>query len=76
MEDLAAQTSVGNSNAREAERRTGIPEPSVPRILHGMLDLYPYKFQALHQLLLVDTGARQNFAARVWFKRNVTHSSF
>lgn len=62
MEDMAAETSTGSSSAREAQRRTGIPEPSIRRILHGMLDLYPYKIQALHKLLPADTGARQNFA--------------
>lgn len=62
MEDMAAETSTGSSSAREAERRTGIPEASIRRILHGMLDLYPYKIQTLHQLLPADTDARQKFA--------------
>ena len=48
IEDLAAETSTGSSNAREAERKTGIPERSIQRILHGMLDLHPYKIEALH----------------------------
>ena len=30
--------------------------------MHRMLDLYPYKILALHQLLPADTNARQNFA--------------
>ena len=34
MKDLAADTSTGSSSAREAERRTGIPEPWIRRILH------------------------------------------
>ena len=51
MEDLAAETSTGSCSAREAERRMGISETSIRRILHGMLDLYLYKIQALHQLL-------------------------
>ena len=40
----------------------GFSELSTQCILHGMLDLYPNKIQALHHLLLADTGARQNFA--------------
>ena len=56
MEDLATRT-PGSSTAREAETRTGIR-----RTLYGILNLYPYKIQTLHQLLPADTGARQNFA--------------
>ena len=62
MEDLAAEISTGSISARLAERRTRIPEPSIRRILNGILDLYPYKIQALHQLLQADTGGRQNIA--------------
>ncbi|GBM32128.1 hypothetical protein AVEN_126526-1 [Araneus ventricosus] len=32
------------------------------RILHGSLNLYPYKIQTLHQLLQADFDERQNFA--------------
>ena len=42
IEDLTAETSTGSSSAHEVERRMGIPEPLIRRILHGMLDLYPY----------------------------------
>ena len=59
MEDLAAETSTVSSSACEAKERT---EPSIRCILHRMLDLYPYKIQAPHQLLSADTGATQNFA--------------
>ena len=60
--DFTGETSTKSSSVLEAERRTGIPEPSIRHILHEMLDLYPYIIQVLHQLLPADTGARQNFA--------------
>ena len=47
-EDLAVETSMGSGSVLKVEKRTGIPEPSIRRILHGMLDLYPYKILALH----------------------------
>ena len=62
MEDLATETATGSSSVHEAERRMGILEPSIGLILLGLLDLYPCKIQELHQLLLADTGAKQNFA--------------
>ncbi|GBN23107.1 hypothetical protein AVEN_232588-1 [Araneus ventricosus] len=62
MEELAAETSTGNRSAREARRITGIPESSTRRILHGIVNLYPYKIQALHQLLPADFDEKQNFA--------------
>lgn len=62
MEKVAAETSTGSSSAREAGRITGIPQSSIRRILHGILDLYPYKIQTLHQLVPADTGKRLKFA--------------
>ena len=62
MKDFTAETSTGSSSARAAEGRLGIPEPSIRSILHGILDLYPYKIQAFHQFLPADIGAKQNFA--------------
>ena len=59
MDDLTANTSTESSSTHEAEKRTGIPELSIRRILH---DLYPCKMQALHQLLPADTGGGQNSA--------------
>ncbi|GBM02257.1 hypothetical protein AVEN_108806-1 [Araneus ventricosus] len=62
MEELASETSTGSSSAREAGRITGLTESSIRRILHGILNLHPYKIQALHQLLPADFDERQNFA--------------
>ena len=72
MGNLATETSTRSSSAREAERRTEIPESSIQRILHGMLDLCLYKIRALHQLLPADTDARQNFSTweRAQMERN------
>ena len=62
IKDLAAKTLTDSSNVREAERRMGIPDLSIQRILHLMLDLHPYEIQALHQLLPEDTSSKQKFA--------------
>ena len=67
MEDLKASTSMGSLSAREIERR--ILELSIRHVLHGMLDLYPYKIQVLHQLLPADTCERQNFAPKAMAKK-------
>lgn len=48
MEDLAVETSTESSSARQAGRRTEIPEPSI---------LYPYRIQVLRQFLPADTDA-------------------
>lgn len=61
MENLTAETSTGSSSVRES-RRTAILELSIRRILHGMVDRYPYKIQALDQLLSADIDARQNIS--------------
>lgn len=73
MENFAAETSTGSSNVHEVGRRAGIPEPSIWRILHGILDLHSYKIQDLYQILSAD---------RYWCKTklycmytwNVTHN--
>ncbi|GBM26491.1 hypothetical protein AVEN_260248-1 [Araneus ventricosus] len=62
MDELAAEISTGSSSGREAGKVTGIPESPMRRLLHGSLNLYPYKIQTLHQLLHVDFDERQNFA--------------
>lgn len=59
---MAVETLTGNINAREARKITGIPGSSIRRILHAMVDLYPYVLQILHQLLHADTDKRLNFA--------------
>ena len=59
---MSVETSTGCSKALKAERRTRILKLSIRHIQHGILDLYPYKTQALHMLLPEDTDARQNFA--------------
>lgn len=62
MDTQREQSTSAVSSAREVARITGIPKTSVFRILHGVLQLYPYKLQSLHQLLPNDTAKRIEFA--------------
>lgn len=62
MRNVAAETSTGSCSAREAGKVTGIPERSVRRILHLILEMHPYKIQARHQLLPADCDKRHAFA--------------
>lgn len=45
--ELTTKKSMGSSSARETGRIAGIPETSIRRILHGILNMHPYKIQAL-----------------------------
>ena len=62
MEDMAAGSSKGSSSAREAGKILGMPESSIRRILHGILQMYPYKLQLLHDIMPADIAARESFA--------------
>ncbi|GBM26071.1 hypothetical protein AVEN_12835-1 [Araneus ventricosus] len=62
MEALESELAAGTSSVRKAARRLGLPLSSVLNILHGILDLYPYRLQSYHELLPADFVQREAFA--------------
>ncbi|GBL80515.1 hypothetical protein AVEN_225216-1 [Araneus ventricosus] len=50
MEALASKSAAGINSAHEAARLLGLPLSSVLSILHGILDLYPYRLLSCHEL--------------------------
>jgi hypothetical protein len=74
IETLATDSTAGTSSAREAARRLGLSPSSVRNILHGILDLYPYRLQSCHEILPTDTVLREEFARWAFSKieRNPT----
>ncbi|GFW88581.1 DUF4817 domain-containing protein [Trichonephila clavipes] len=43
METLASESAAGTNSVLEAGRRLGLPPSSICNILHGALNLYPFK---------------------------------
>ncbi|GFX93637.1 DUF4817 domain-containing protein [Trichonephila clavipes] len=76
MEAIASEAASGNSSAREAARRLGLPPSSVHNILRRILQLYPYKLQSCHELLPADTAQREAFAKWAFSKMEQDISRF
>ncbi|GFS90709.1 DUF4817 domain-containing protein [Trichonephila clavipes] len=62
MEAIASEAASGTSSTREAARRLGLPPSSVRNILRRILQLYSYRLQSCHELLLADPTQREAFA--------------
>ena len=62
METLTSKSVPKTINNREAVKRLCLPPTSVHDILHGILDLYPCRFQSCHEHLLLETGKKIAFA--------------
>ena len=52
----------GTSSARSVSRHTQIPYSMVRKILHQMLQFYPYKISSVQELLPGDAADWKNFA--------------
>lgn len=52
----------GTSSARAVSRHTHIPYSTVRKILHQMLQFYPYKISSVQELLPGDAATRLDFA--------------
>lgn len=63
MNDLVAESSTASSSACKEKKQLkdfkNVPHSSIRRILHGILHLYPYKFQSLKRLQPGHTPIRE-----------------